>query len=148
MRNYDYLENIKEDIENYIEEHREELDFSDRDELEQGLNDSLWIEDSVTGNASGSYTFNSYKAQEYVSDNLDLLNDACEEFGVDGDTIGTKFLAGEWEWMDVTIRCYLLGQAIREVLDDIEEEITEKQFIGFKQPTTKSSGFYKAHNGE
>lgn len=126
MRNYDYLENIKEDIENYIEEHREKLDFSDRDELEQELNDSLWIEDSVTGNASGSYTFNSYKAQKYVSDNLDLLNDACEEFDVDGDTIGTKFLAGEWEWMDVTIRCYLLGQAIREVLDDIEEEITEE----------------------
>ena len=126
MRNYDYLESIKEDIENYIEEHREELDFSDRDELEQELNDSLWIEDSVTGNVSGSYTFNSYKAQEYVSDNLDLLNDACEEFGVDGDTIGTKFLSEEWEWMDVTIRCYLLGQAIGEVLDNIEEEITEE----------------------
>lgn len=126
MRNYDYLESIKEDIENYIEEHKEELDFSDRDELEQELNDSLWIEDSVTGNASGSYTFNSYEAQEYVSDNLDLLIDTCEEFGIDSDTIGAKFLAGEWEWMDVTIRCYLLGQAIGEVLDDIEEEITEE----------------------
>ena len=120
---YNYLESIKEDIENYIEEHREGLDFSDRDELEQELNDSLWIEDSITGNTSGSYTFNSYNAQEYVSDNLDLLNDACEEFGVDGETIGIKFLGGEWEWMDVTIRCYLLGQAINEVLDDIEEEI-------------------------
>ena len=31
------------------------------------------------------------------------------------------------EWADVTIRCYLLGQAIGEVLDDMEEEL-EKAF--------------------
>ena len=29
------------------------------------------------------------------------------------------------EWCDVTIRCYLLGQAISEVLDDMEEELEE-----------------------
>ena len=31
------------------------------------------------------------------------------------------------EWADVTIRCYLLSQAIGEVLDDMEEEL-EKAF--------------------
>lgn len=30
--------------------------------------DELWIDDSVTGNGSGSYTFNSYKAEENVKD--------------------------------------------------------------------------------
>ena len=29
--------------------------------------------------------------------------------------------------MDVTIRCYLLGQAIAEVLDDLEEELAEEE---------------------
>ena len=29
------------------------------------------------------------------------------------------------EWADVTIRCYLLGQAIGEVLDEMEEELEE-----------------------
>lgn len=32
------------------------------------------------------------------------------------------FLSEDWEKMDVTIRCYLLGQAIAEVLDDMGEE--------------------------
>ena len=85
-------------------------------------NDDLFINDSITGNASGSYTFNSYTAKEYIFNNIDLLNEAITEFCED-DVIGEKFLNEEWEWMDVTIRCYLLGQAISEALDDIEEEL-------------------------
>lgn len=127
--NYNYLESMKEDVKEYITNNAE-LDMDDlvynRSELEEKLNDDLWINDSVTGNASGSYTFNSYKAKEYVLDNMNLLEDMCNEFGIDAETIGKKFLKEEWEWMDVSIRCYLLGSAISETLDDIEEEIEEK----------------------
>lgn len=129
MMNYNYLESMKEDVKEYITNNAE-LDMDDlvynRSELEEKLNDDLWINDSVTGNASGSYTFNSYKAKEYVLDNMNLLEDMCNEFGIDAETIGKKFLKEEWEWMDVSIRCYLLGSAISETLDDIEEEIEEK----------------------
>lgn len=125
MMNYNYLETMKEDIREYII-NDSELSIDDliynRSELEEKLNDDLWVYDSVTGNASGSYTFNSYRAQEYVLDNMDLLEEMCNEFCIDAETIGKKFLEGAWEWMDVSIRCYLLGQAISEVLDDIEEE--------------------------
>lgn len=125
MMNYNYLENMKEDIKEYIL-NDSELSIDDliynRSELEEKLNEDLWAYDGVTGNASGSYTFNSYKAEEYVLDNMDLLETMCNEFCVDEKTIGRKFLDGSWEWMDVSIRCYLLGQAISEVLDDIEEE--------------------------
>ena len=31
------------------------------------------------------------------------------------------------EWMDVSIRCYLLGQAISEALNEIEEELEEEE---------------------
>lgn len=92
------------------------------EELEQSLNDDLWTVDSVTGNASGSYTFNRYQAQEYVMDNIELLNEACEEFGTNTETVGEKFLNEEFEWMDVTIRCYLLAQAISEALEEVEDE--------------------------
>ena len=119
---YDYLEAMKQDIMDYIREEVNAGEFSDREELENKLNDDLFINDSITGNASGSYTFNSYTAKEYVFDNIDLLNEAITEFCED-DVIGEKFLNEEWEWMDVTIRCYLLGQAISEALDDIEEEL-------------------------
>ena len=130
MMNYNYLEAMTEDIKDYIRNNAE-LDTNDllynRSDLEEKLHDDLWTCDSVTGNASGSYTFNSYKAMEYVLDNMDLLEEMCGEFGVDNETIGKKFLEGAWEWMDVSIRCYLLGQAISEALDEIEEELEEEE---------------------
>ena len=123
MMKYDYLEAMKSDVLDYIREEVNAGEFSDREDLENKLNDDLFINDSITGNASGSYTFNSYTAKEYVFDNIDLLNEAITEFCED-DVIGEKFLNEEWEWMDVTIRCYLLGQAISEALDDMEDELT------------------------
>lgn len=56
-----------------------------------------------------------------MSHNWDLLAEALENFGQDG----TDILKQGAEAMDVTIRYYLLGQAIAEVLeeDDIEEKL-------------------------
>ena len=120
MTNYNYLENIKADVKEYIDNEINLKDFSDREELEQNLNDTLWTEDSVTGNASGSYYCNSWKAEEALAHNWDLLAEAMEEFGCEVD-----LLEKGAEWADVTIRCYLLGQAIGEVLDEMEEELEE-----------------------
>ena len=55
MENYNYLEAVKEDVLNYIEEEICFNDFEDREELEEHLNKVLWAEDSVTGNAIGIY---------------------------------------------------------------------------------------------
>ena len=116
---YDYLESMKADINEYLEENKDLLEL-DRDELEEKLNDDLWINDSVTGNVSGSYTFNSNTAKEYLDDNEELLKEALTEFCVSSETIADNFMNGNYEYFDVTIRCYLLGQAIAEVLDEME----------------------------
>lgn len=114
---YDYLEAIKEDVYDYI---NDEIDLSEwtnrRDGLEEQLNDDLFVEDRITGNASGTYTFDTYEAEENVSHNWELLEEALEEFGQPDINIIEKGA----EWCDVTIRCYLLSQAIAEVLDDLE----------------------------
>ena len=115
---YYYLSAIKEDVKNYIDDEITISDFSDRDELESYLNDELWTCDSVTGNASGSYTFSTWKAEENLCHNMDELEDACDEFGQD---IGEAVKHGA-EYCDVTIRCYLLGQAINAAIDELEEE--------------------------
>lgn len=119
---YNYLEAVTDDVREYI---RDEIDLSewkgDRDGLEEKLNDDLWTADSVTGNASGSYYFNAWRAEEALSHNWDLLAEALREFGQDG----TDVLEQGAEAMDVTIRCYLLGQAIAEALDELEEELAE-----------------------
>lgn len=121
---YNYLEAVTGDVREYI---REEVDLAewkgDRDGLEEKLNDDLWTADSVTGNASGSYYFNAWRAEEALSHNWDLLAEALREFGQDG----TDVIEQGAEAMDVTIRCYLLGQAIAEALDELEEELAEDE---------------------
>ena len=117
---YNYMEAMKDDIKEYINNEVNLKDFTDRDELEEKLNEDLLVEDSVTGNASGSYYCNSWKAEEALAHNWDLLAEAMKEFGCEVD-----LLEKGAEWADVTIRCYLLGQAIGEVLDEMEEELEE-----------------------
>ena len=118
-----YMEQMKEDIRNYIKENGIVVTSENVEEMQEKLYDDLWTEDSVTGNGSGSYTFNSYKAKEYVVDNMELVQEMVSEFCIDSKTVAEKFLNEDWEYFDVSIRCYLLGQAISETINDIIEEI-------------------------
>lgn len=116
MEKYNYLSAVKEDVKNYINEKEIIINEGNREEVEQDLNDRLFCEDSVTGNASGSYTFNAWQAEENLCHNWDLLSEALTEFGCD-----ITYLERGPESCDVTIRCYLLPQAIAEVIDEITE---------------------------
>ena len=88
---YDYREALRTDINNAIHEKEEWIGktinemYEDADEAFDQLYDDMWVNDSVTGNASGSYTFNSYRAEEYICHNWDLLVEAIREFGLDGE---------------------------------------------------------------
>lgn len=115
---YDYREAITEDVKEWIKENIDLTEWTeDREGLEQQLNDDLWTEDSITGNASGSYYCNSYNAEESIAHNWDLLNEALDEFGQNNINVIEKGA----EWADVIIRCYLLGFVISDVLDEMEE---------------------------
>jgi len=121
---YDYREAVKDDVRNYIAENLTiEAYKGQRDELEEMLNNDLWVDDGVTGNASGSYYCNAWKAEESLCHNLDLLAEALEEFGCDA----SYLLKEGAEAADVTIRCYLLSSAISEVLDEYEDELSEDE---------------------
>lgn len=116
MEKYNYLAAVKEDVKNYIIDNNIAINEDNRDEIEQNLNDRLFCEDSITGNASGSYTFNAWQAEENLCHNGGLLSEALTEFGCD-----ITYLERGAEACDVTIRCYLLPQAIAEVIDEIIE---------------------------
>ena len=121
---YNYLENVTADAKQAILENLEYWDFSDREELEEIANDNLWADDNVTGNGSGSYTFNREAAKEYVTrsdDGMDTLREAVCDFDCEHEAF-SAFLEENWEYLDVTIRCYLLGQAISAAIDELEEE--------------------------
>lgn len=119
---YDYREAVKNDVMDYIKNEIELTEWrGNRDGLEEKLNEDLWICDSVTGNASGSYTFSTYEAEKNICHNLDLLEEALDEFGSDHGYL----LDNGAEACDVTIRCYLLGECIAAALDEIEDDLEE-----------------------
>ena len=123
MKNFNYLQAVTDDVIDYIRENINATDFENREELAERLNDDLWIEDSVTGNASGSYTFNSHKAKEFVFADPDTVSEALREFCVEADEIADRFLSMNWEYFDVTARCFCLGSAIESALDALEGEL-------------------------
>ena len=118
MEKYNYLEVVTNDAKAAILENMDMWEWHNREELEENANDWLWTADEVTGNGSGSYTFSTWKAEENLCHNMDELEEACDEFGQD---IGEAVKQGA-EYCDVTIRCYLLGQAISAAIDELEEE--------------------------
>ena len=106
----DYKNEIKQDLLEYAKE-------NEGASLEQ-FREYAWTADSVTGNGSGSYTFNSAQAAENVADLIfsDELLDMFREFGEDHIPVEKGP-----EYIDVSIRCFLLD----EVISENEEEIKE-----------------------
>lgn len=123
MDQYDYLEAVTDDVLEYLNDHDIKVTSSNRDELAEQLYDDLWVEDSVTGNGSGSYTFNAWQAEEILCHNYGLLVEATREFGADMSSLVEKGA----EACDVTIRCYLLPQAIAAALDDVQVDEDEDE---------------------
>lgn len=117
MTKYNYYEAVCNDIRDYINENDIRVTSDNKDDLYQQLNDDLFVSDCVTGNASGSYTFSTWQAEENLRHNLDLLAEACDEFGGSVDV-----LKNGAEACDVTIRCYLLSQCLTDVLDELEQD--------------------------
>lgn len=125
MANYNYLTEMTADViaaihdNDLINRFMSENDIAeggdiDRGDLAEYINEWCWTDDSVTGNTSGSYWFNAYKAEEALCHNWDLIIECNDEFGgLD------KSRTYDAEYLDVCIRCYLLGQAINEALDEL-----------------------------
>ena len=127
MEKYDYYKNVSEDVKQRLNEW---LDFnkinsySDIDEVINAVYDDFFNDDSITGNGSGSYTFSSWAAEENLCHNMDLLKEALDELCGDlNDYIDSA------EACDVTIRCYVLGQVVRDVVTEfVEEHFPEFEF--------------------
>lgn len=118
MKKYDYYEAMKEDIREVLES---DYDIDTMRYSKDAIYDDLFTNDSVTGNGSGSYTFNTEEAKGYVLDNTDLLDEVITEYSID---MNKHY--SDWEYLDVSIRCYLLGSVFEEVLEEVLEEKEEE----------------------
>lgn len=124
LKTYSYPQHVKEDIEDYINDELDTGAFGllvqgDEDTIED-IRDTLFNEDSVTGNMSGSYTMNTRKAEENLIGNWDLLEEAINEFDLHVNPIKKGA-----EWCDSLIRCYLLDWCFSEALKEITKQETK-----------------------
>lgn len=124
MERYDYKEVVMADLMDFIKDnYQDEVEdlknneSCDRTTLESTIYDDAFNSDRVTGNASGSYFCNTWKAEEAICHNFDLLAEAFEAFGSD-----ISELSRGAEVADVTIRCYLLSNYVGEALDKVLEQ--------------------------
>lgn len=117
--NYNYLTSVKDAIIDYTRDEKEYLKGKDKEELF----DIFINEDAITGNASGSYWCNTWRAEECLCHNWDILEEALGEFGYED----TDIISKGAEWCDVIIRCYVLAQALNEAWDEIEEQLKEQE---------------------
>lgn len=118
MKTYNYREVMENDIIEAIKEYMEYETVNAEDLDIDTLRDYLWTDDSVTGNGSGSYTMSTALARDYVLDNEELQADVIIEFGIDSETIADKI--HDWEYWDVSIRCYLLDEVLQDVLEELQ----------------------------
>ena len=117
---YDYREAMADDIKNAIEDNAEFWGLAEMtaEEAVELLTNKLWINDTVTGNGSGSYTFNRASAKECVLDNMELCIEAFKEFCA-VEQFAEKIANEDWEFLDVTIRCYLLPEMVEYVVNEM-----------------------------
>lgn len=136
----EYMDEVKSDAMDAIKENLEYNDSWDE------MYDSLFMDDSVTGNASGSYYFNSYKAEEAIS-GIIFDSDAVNEFKAAGyDGIPTEEGA---ETCDVIARCICLGLVsgeLEEYYDSLTDDEEEEEGEGYTSPLTKADFINAADN--
>lgn len=129
---YNYAESVKNDVKDFINEHKNKYkNYKDRKKLETDLRDVLYDSD-ITGNPDGSYTMSRWEAEENLCYNTDLLLEAIEEYIENGNDV--HFLSSlTAEELDVLIRCYILGDAITQALDELSVEWNEEKAKKEKQ---------------
>lgn len=120
MLKEDYIEELENDIKDVIsiefeEDELKEMSESDFREKIESL--ELYNRDDVTGNASGSYEFNAWKAEENICHMWDEIQDMID----DGFITINSFQYGA-EGIDVALRCYFLNEALEIVISEMVDE--------------------------
>lgn len=116
MNYNDYYEQVKNDAIDAIDEQFKN-GYWDSDTEWDVVYDNLFVDDSVTGNGSGSYFFNAAKAREAVADAIwdEKILDALSEISIDGDEIAQYLYDNNAESLDVCIRCAMLSEIYGEI---------------------------------
>ena len=121
---YSYKETVTDDVRNWMQDNRNYWEGLSRHDVFEVVYDACWTADEVTGNASGSYTFNRVDARNNFfedEDSEEYISQMIEDGFTHEETVGRAIACSQWELLDVTIRCWLLCDAVNAVLDEMFE---------------------------
>jgi len=119
---YSYKETVKTDVREWMDDHKEDMEGLDRHDVFELVYDSCWVADEVTGNASGSYTFSRYEARKNFfedEDSDEFISQMIEDGFSTAEEVGKAISESNWEWIDVSIRCWMLCDCLTEILDEM-----------------------------
>lgn len=105
-------EYIDDEVDNYI---REASENDDIDDIFESIYKDMFS-GSVTGNDNGSYSCSRSLSRALM---VDMLNapefiDMIKEFDID---VAEHLADGDWEGLEVCLRCYLLSEAYSDLYD-------------------------------
>lgn len=123
MNYNDYLDEVESAAQYFLDENIEYYDNFD------DAFDAMFCSDYVTGNGSGSHTFNSYKAQQNVKDAI-FDRSIVTLLDWNGINIFDTLRDNGAEILDVTIRCYILSDIypiIEEYFKDKKRALAEEE---------------------
>lgn len=126
---YNYYEAMKSDIRDWITmngiiDYANEEEMT-KDQLVDYLSGELWDKDEITGNGYHWYDSED-KCAEYVSQNMNLLYDAVNEYGLNTESSNILKYREQRElarYFDCTIRCYILYSCIEDVVGEFEDDL-------------------------
>lgn len=126
MNYNDYYEQVKNDAVAAIDE-QFDCGYWDADTEWNEVYDQLFLDDAVTGNGSGSYTFNAAAARENVADAIwdDKILNVLEEIGCGAEQLADYLRNNDPESIDVCIRCAMLGEVCGEIEDYFSDRKSE-----------------------
>lgn len=113
----DYIEELEDGIREVISiefEEDELKEMSESDFREKIKLLDLYNCDDVTGNASGSYECNAWKAEENICHMWNEIQDMID----DGFITIDSFQYGA-EGIDVALRCYFLNEALENIISEM-----------------------------
>lgn len=114
----DYCEQVLADGKDFIDENIEDM----FDDTFDDIYDAMFVDDSVTGNASGSYTFSAKRAIANVSEAIfdPQVAEALDMMGCD-----IRDYLDNPETLDVSIRCAALTEVASELQDYYDQKREE-----------------------
>lgn len=112
------LEDNKETILELLNE--KSVDLSDEQEVVDTIVENFTYSDEITGNGSGSFTFDRSEAKDIVLNNLDDMVTILNESDYNAfEEIGKALVEDGFEELDVIARTFVLSQSATEFASEL-----------------------------